>query len=256
MIEDDDGTTQGNAIDVVRQEITALKIEPGYRIAGAIEAVGANDALGKIKGLNKRIAEAKAAEVEPLNAQIKAVRERYRDAEALLLNAEDTLKRAILLFRKEEQARLEAQRIADETAAAKERARLESEARKEREKAEARAAALRAKGQDEKADAAIQVAETSASAKEAVAAMVAAPVGAAEPTKLTGSSVRELWKGKITDLSAFLAAIAGSDYDIEDVVQINQAGLNRLAKTLKGNMSKVLPGSVAIREESLSARAV
>jgi uncharacterized membrane protein YqiK len=197
----------------------------------------------------------KDLEIRPLNNQIKAIREKYREAEDLIQAAEATLKASLLEFRNAENRRLEQQRRIEQEAAAKERARLEEEARKIRERAEAEAAKLTAQGRDAKAEAVLSVAESRAQATESVAQMVAAPTKPAETTALTGMSVRETWKAKVTDMPTFLKSIAASPYDIEDVVQVKPAGLDRLAKTLKDKMEKVLPGCIAWKEESVAARA-
>jgi hypothetical protein len=249
-----EGQTQSNAIDVVRREVLALNIDPNYRIGSAFEAVSANDALSKVKTLNKIIVDAKSAEIVPLNEQIKEIRDRYRDAEGLLLQAEEALKGALVTFRQEENKRIALEKKAADEAAAKERARLEEEARKEREKAAIAAEKLRAKGQVEKADALIATTEATSRGKETVAAMVAAPTKAAEVTTLAGASFREVWVGKVTDLPLFLQSLSKSSYDISEIVTINQAALNRLAKSLKGNMDKALPGAIAWPEQNMAVR--
>jgi len=221
-----------NAIDIVRAKVIELHIEASYKIASADEAVSANDILGKVKTLNKTIVDAKSAELAPLNDQVKAVREKYREAEAMVLQAEETLKRALVIFRQEETKRLEEVRRLEILAAEKEKARLEKQADKAREK-----------GQEEKAD-----------ALELTAQLVSAPIEQAAPTALAGASFRETWKGKVTNLSQFLTSLASSPYELEDVVKIHQPGLDRLAKTMKTNMSKILPGAVAVMEETMAVR--
>ncbi len=191
-------------IDLVKAEVQSLAISDDYTIKSGEEAQGANDALAQVKGLMKRIAQAKDDERRPLNEQLKAISGKYIEAEILLQGAEATLKRSLIQFTQAEQKRLAEQRRIEQEAAIKERARLEEEARKIREKAEIQAAKLRAQGKEERADAVTQQAESSSRAMETVASFVAAPTKAPEPTKLAGASFRKVWKGRITNLPKFL----------------------------------------------------
>jgi hypothetical protein len=243
-----------HAIDLVKAEVTALAITPDYKIQSGEEAQGANDALATVKVLIKRLAEAKDAERRPLNEELKRISGKYIEAEIVLEEAERTLKRSLIAFKNAEEKRIaEERRIANE-AALKERARLEEEARVEREKAEAKAAKLREQGKDERADAVQAAAESSSRAKETLASLVAAPIKPPEATKLAGASFRKVWKAKVVDMPKFLKALADSHYPIAEFVEVNQAALDRLAKSLQGNMDKALPGTIAWEDEVMGSR--
>ena len=244
-----------NAIEVVTREITALSIVEGYTIASQEEALGANEALGKVKTLAKMIDAARDGERRPLNEQLKAIQAKYKPAADLLEQAEQTLKASLLAFQKAETRRIELENQERERAAAAERAKLEEEARKERERAELKAEKLRQAGKVEQADAVVQVAESTARAKETVAQLVATPVKPIEPVKLAGASIRKKWRGKVTDLRQFIKSLANSAYPVEEFVEVKQASLDRLAGSLQGNMDRAMPGSIAWPEETMGARA-
>jgi hypothetical protein len=248
-------SSNSTAIDTVRAEVQALAIIKDYAVASPLEAVTANEALGKVKLLGKALDAAKAGELAPLNEEVKKIRERYRGAEELLVDAEATLKRALVGFRLAEDKRLQDERRAQIELATQERARLEQQARREREAAAARAAKLELQGKAEQAEAVVQAAETRAQAAEQTAQLVAAPPPAAAPTKLDGASMREVWRAKIIDSRQFLVALSNSPYDPETVVAFKQAGLDALAKSMKSRMETVLPGSIAWSETSMAARA-
>lgn len=244
-----------HAIDVVKAEVQSLAITSDYAIKSVVEATGANEALAQIKGLMKKIAEAKDAERRPLNEELKRISGKYVEAEALLETAEATLKRSLIVFKNAEDKRIAEQRRIENEAAIRERARLEEEARVERERAEAKAAKLRERGKEERADAVVAAAESSSRAKETVASLVAAPTKPVEPVKLAGASFRKVWVGEVQDMRKFLTSLAGSMYPIEEFVTINQAAVNRLAKSLQANMSKALPGSAAREDDVMGSRA-
>jgi hypothetical protein len=220
------------------------------------EAEAANEALGKVKTLAKQIAAAKDAERRPLNDRLKAISAQYEPAEKLLNEAETTLKFALSDFRNAETKRLaEQKRLADE-AAAKERAKLEEAARLDRERAQAKAQALIDAGKPERADAILAQAESSAAAKESVAAMVAAPSKPTAAPVFKGASFRKVWKGRVVSLEKFLAFLAQSDvYKAEEFVDVNQTALNRVATSLHERMGRAIPGTEAYEDESVGARA-
>jgi hypothetical protein len=244
-----------NALEAVKAEVTALAIVPDYKVTVPDEAKGASDALGKIKTLAKQLEQARKDELAPVEDQIRTINAKYTEPRDLLVNAERVLKGALLTFRQSEERRLEGERRAAEAAAVQERARLEEQARKQRAAAAAQAQKLEAQGKSERAEAAREAGELQATATEHVAQLVAAPVTASGPTKLEGTSVREVWKAKVIDPKAFLEALLASPYDLNEVVSFSQSGLNKLAGTLKGKMDTVLPGSIAWPESVVAARA-
>ncbi len=245
----------GDVIETVRAGVQALSIEKDYKVVTADAALSANEALGMIKTLEKQLEASRKAEVEPLNEQIRTINAKYTDPRDLLFNAERVIKGALIVFRDVEHKQLEDKRRIEAEAATKERGRLEEQARKQREKAAAEAAKLEAKGQSERAQAALALGELQAGATEHVAQLVTAPVSTAAPTKLAGSSFRQVWYGKVTDPKTFLLALLSSPYNLSEVVAFKDAGLKKLAGTLQDKMDKVLPGSIAWPEDQIAARA-
>ena len=254
MDDSPEGHTQFDIVAETKVQAQSLAVNENYVIGSRPEAETAAEALQKVKGLAKHIAEAKDAERRPLNEQLKAISARFKEAEDVVELAEASLKSALLAFQKAEDKRIAEQRRLEAQAAAAERARLEEDARKQREKAEREAEALRAKGRDEKADAVMQVAESKARAQETVANLVAAPTKPTGPTRFAGTTVRKTWRGKVIDMPVFLTSLAKSNYAIEEFVEVNQSALDRLAKSLQTKMDKAMPGTIAWEEENLSSR--
>jgi hypothetical protein len=245
----------GDVIETVRAEVTALSIVPDFTVTSRDEALAANLALGKIKALEKQLEAARKKERSPVEEQLRDIDAKYFEPRELLYEGEKVIKLALVVFRAAESKQAAIQRQIEAEAATKEKARLEEQARKQREKAEAEAAKFRGKGQEERAQAALELGEQQAGATERIAQLVAAPVTEQAPTKLPGSAFREVWYGKVTDPRVFLAALLASPYDIDEVVSFKDAGLKKLAATLKSKMDSVLPGSISWSEDIVAARA-
>jgi hypothetical protein len=244
-----------SVVEVVKAEVIALAVETNFVVTTPDLAKGASDALGKIKTLSKQLEQARKDELAPVEDQIRTINAKYTEPRDLLFAAERTLKGALLTFRAGEEKRLEDERKAAAAAALQERARLEEQARKQRAQAAVQADKLQAKGHEERAQAVREAAELQATATEHVAQLVAAPVTASAPTKLDGTSVREIWRAKVVDPKVFLANLLESPYDLIEVVEFKASGLNKLAGTLKGKMDTVLPGSISWPESVVAARA-
>jgi hypothetical protein len=248
-----------DAVEVFKRRVGELKIVPDYKVAGPEEARWANDQLARVKGLAQDLKAAVKAERDPLNAALAAITERWKPAVAIMEQAESTLNKAILLFKQSERLRIEAEQAEANRVAALERARLEEQARKAREAAAEKAAALEAAGNVERAAAVLANAERLASAKEAIASTVVAPLVA--PTKLAGSSTRKTWTAKVgpspKNLKTFLAALAAQDMiDPAELVDVKPAGLKRLAGMLKDRTEILFPGLLAWEDESNATRAI
>jgi Na+-translocating ferredoxin:NAD+ oxidoreductase RnfC subunit len=204
--------------------------------------------------MHKRLEDERKSRTAPLRDQIVTVDCEYTEPRDLLTKIEKKLKDELLVFRNAESKHIEEQRRIEMQTAERERARLEEKARQDREAAAKRAAKLREQGRDEQAASVLRKAESEAQAKERTAALVSAPMQPTEPTKVAGVSVRKVWKAKVTNLRKFLSSLAGSPYQIEEFVTINQRPLDRLATSLQENMDQVLPGSIAWEDEGIAAR--
>ena len=188
--------------------------------------------LGTIKGRAKELDEERKRITKPMDDAKKAVMDIYKPAIEKLGRAEMALKTSLLTYQKEQQ------RIADLAAA--------EEARKAREEAEkllAKAERMEVKGKAEDADALRNVA----------AMTVAAPRTVAAPTKLSGTSVRKVWKANVTDRSAAIKALAENPA-YQHLLTIDEAALNKLAAAMK-NPNSPIPGVVFYEDSVMSARA-
>jgi phage-related minor tail protein len=140
-----------------------------------------------------------------------------------LSTAESIIKRKVVAFQqeierkqREEAARIEAQRAQEE--------------RLRKEELQRQADAAAAKGKAEKAEA------LRAKAEEYVAPPVFVPPVVAQAS---GTAFKKTWKAEVTDLPAFLKAVAEGRAPL-GVISINESALNAYAKGVKGTMA--VPG--------------
>lgn len=149
-----------------------IKTQEGYAVAGRY--------LTTVKGLLKKIEDARTRVTKPLLEAQRELNAQANEAKAPLLEAETLIKRSMSAYT-DEQLRLqrEEQRKRDEAA------------RKEREKLAEQARRAEATGKPEKAAALEQRAEA-----------VVAPVIYRAPPKVSGIVTREVWKYEIVDASA------------------------------------------------------
>jgi len=148
-----------------------------YQVTTADQYTAAGQELTRIAGAQKKLEAVRMAITRPMDAAKKAVLDFFREPEAKLETAKNTIKRAMIAY-DNEQRRIaeENQRKADE-AARKERERLEEKARKAAES-----------GKVEKA-----------AQLEARAQTVVAPVVSREPPKVSGIKYLDQWKFEVTD---------------------------------------------------------
>ena len=129
--------------------------------------------------------------------------------------------------------------------AAVEAAEKEAEAKKEADR-------LLSEGNAEKAaevqaNAAIEMANLTATAQ-----VMTAPVAAPSVAKVSGISTRGVWKAELTDKAALVAFIAQNPQFL-NLVDVNTSGINQMAKAMKETMN--IPGIRAFEERALASRA-
>lgn len=205
--------------------------------ARALEIVTAEDfarageMLKGIKALAAEIEQTFGPHKRRANELHRGICAEENKAKAPLLEAERVLKISMGRFHE-----------AQENARRAEQRRLEAEAR-EREEAERveEAAALEAEGRVEEAE---QVLATPAP-------LAIAPAPPA-PTKVAGISAREVWRARVVDKAALVAAVAAGKAPLA-VLEVNQSVLDGLARSLKSEF--VLPGCEPVRETTMAARA-
>lgn len=262
----------------IEVELLQREIQPVLTRAGQIAIRTANDRtdangfLVAIKGAQKKAHETFDGSVEAAHASWKtalALRASFLDpldkAEKIVKAMCQQWDGAQERLRLEEQRRLQA--IADE-AARKERQKAEQEAakqraiqeQKEREAADARRKAEEAEGAERKrllveaeaAERKAAAASVKVEAKEEQAAAVCAPViTVSGPEKQAGETVRKLWRAKLADKRALVAAGALNDV-AASLLAFDQSAADRLAVATKGAIA--IPGIEWYTEISMAVR--
>lgn len=161
----------------------------------------------------------------------RAICDEQAKAKKPLLEAEKILKDSMTAYYDEQQrlARAEAARLEAEAREIEEAARLEE------------AAALEAAGQNEEAERVL--------VEEPPTPAFVPPVAVA---KVAGVAMREEWSGEVTNLRDLCRAIGEGKAPVT-LVTINQATLNGLARSLKGELK--YPGIRAVKRTGVAARA-
>jgi hypothetical protein len=230
-----------------RQELSEL-VSPLISAARTFEVVThagyaeAGTRLKTIKGAQKRLADKKAALVNPVNATLKAIRDLFRGPEEELTQAESLYKRSMIAFDDEqEQIRRREQAKLDEIAR-KDRETKEAAAKKLRDEAEA----ARLAGDTKKAERL----ETRADVRQEAANTVVAATAQTEAPRVTGTSIRENWSAVVTDKTALIAAVAAGTVP-EMALDPNSKFLNNQAKAMKRELK--YPGVTATVEKILAS---
>ena len=209
----------------------ALLSAAGERqILTADDAAAVGDDLKVVKALAKRLEDQRTAITGPLNQALKEVNALFKPAKDWLTTAEGLLKGKLSAYQSEQQ------RIA-----AQEQARLAAEAN-ERRKLLAEAEAIAAEPGGEWAGEILR--------EEARQPIAAAVVSAPAPP--AGISSREVWKAEVVDKAEFLRYALAEGGEVLDMVQLDQAKLNSLARAQKGALS--LPGIKAVAETTMVVR--
>ncbi len=259
--------------ELVNVEVETIKAEvaPVVQRAAALtvttpaEYSGAADFLKAVKAAQKKCRDFWA----PIKAAANAAWKKTTEGEAALLGplseAETNVKRKMLDYQREEEARRVAeqvrlQRIADE-AARRERERAEAlvAAQRAKEEAaikaaeEARARAAAAKTEEERAAALREAAKATKAANEAdakaalreadVAAVAPAPVitVASVAPVVKGQSLRKTWRAVVTD-----ASLVPREW-----LTVNEQALNAFARSTKGAVP--VPGVRFVEETQLAS---
>ena len=172
-----------------------------YEQAGAL--------LKDVTRKRKEIEEAEKTFTRPVDELKKTYKALFAPALARYANVEAELRQGITDYTR----RLEA-----------DRRRLEAELRDAQREAERSAAelarTLEAQGKPEQAAAAV--------------ALAAAPIPVvhADLPKVSGLSLRDTWKGEVTNMDEFLLYIV--EHDMYHLIQVNQSALDTLARQTKG----------------------
>jgi phage-related minor tail protein len=212
-----------------QQEIMEREVNPTVETATALvvkspeTSLQAQEFLKHIKTTAKRVYEKFHPPVEAAHAAWKAAKDLENFFMTPFEEAERIIKRKVVAFQqeieqrqREEAARIEAQRAQEE--------------RLRKEELQRQADAAAAKGKAEKAEA------LRAKAEEYVAPPVFVPPVVSQAS---GTAFKKTWKAEVTDLPAFLKAVAEGRAPL-GVISINESALNAYAKGVKGTMA--VPG--------------
>jgi hypothetical protein len=168
------------AVIEATSEVNALStIVSNYAVATQEQFVAGADDLKRVKAAQKKLEDTRTSITGPINESLRRVNAFFKKPADALVAFEQKIKAALGRYADEqERIRLEEQRRADEAA------------RKEREKLEAQARRAAESGKVEKA-----------AALDQRAATVVAPVIQREAPRVSGVTMREVWKFEITDPS-------------------------------------------------------
>lgn len=190
----------------------------------------ANDLLGILKTTEKSLDAERDERYKTVKAMEGYVMGDVRALLKLVKESIDKVKAPMLGWTKEQQ------RLRDA-----EQARLDEAARKERERLEKQAATASARGHDEKA-----------AVLAATAAVITAPIATSTYVAPKGLSTRKVWKGRVSNKEQLIADILANPSFL-NLIEIPEAGLNRLAAATEGNIP--LRGIETYQEETLAKRA-
>lgn len=189
--------------EVTAETLAIVAAAGTFKVTTADQYAAAGGELTRIAAAQKRIETVRMAITRPMDAAKKAVLDFFRDPEAKLETAKNTIKRAMIAYDDvQRRVREEDQRRADESAR-KERERLAEQSRKAAES-----------GKVEKA---AQLEQRSQA--------VVAPIIQRETPKVAGVNYRDAWKFEVTD-----PALVPREYLIVD-----ESKIRKVVGALKGD---------------------
>ncbi len=210
----------------------------------------AADELKAIKSKAKAIEDQRTAITGPINKALKAVNDLFRAPSQYLEQAEKIIKGKMISYTTEqERIAAEARRKA-EAALRAEQERIAREAAAAAAAAEAEAEKLLAAGDVEQAAEVQANAAIEAASAATLAEVMTAPVVEAPVAKVSGVSMRGVWKAEVTDKAALVAYVAANPAFL-NLLDVNTSALNQMAKALKDQMQ--IAGVRAFEEKSIAA---
>lgn len=211
----------------------------------------AADELKAIKAKAKSLEDQRTAITGPINKALKAVNDLFRTPGNYLEQAEKIIKGKMIAYTTEQERIAAEERRKAEAAIKAEQDRIARETAEREAAAQAEAEKLLAEGNAEAA-AEVQAAAAMESASMAVAAQVmTAPVAAPAVAKVSGVSMRGVWKAEVNDKAALIAYVAANP-QFHNVLEVNTSALNQMAKAMKDAMQ--MPGVRVYEEKSLASR--
>lgn len=189
----------------------------------------AESALVEIASMVKVADAERREEKKPFDDQAKAVQDKWKPKIDRLNEAVSVLRKSLNFYIREQARREQLEQ----------QAQAEEKARKEREKMDSKADRLESQGKTEQAEATRMMTSTVAPNREA-------------PKKATTSlSSRMVWKAEVTDMSAFLKAVADNQMML-NLIEVNQGALNKMVQALGSNFQ--MPGVRTYQDAQVTTR--
>ena len=209
--------------------IEVLSSAESFAILNDIQYGQSGELLKAIKAKQSELSSLRLSITRPVDEVKSRIMQLFKPAAGRLQKAEEAIKNAMLAFSQDQESkRRKAQAKLDE-AAAKERERLDTLADTQRER-----------GQDKRAEATEQRAES------VPALTVTAPA-----PKVAGIGTRRTWRAEVIDLRALARAVADGSVPLSFLAP-NMAELNAAARLQRDALA--IPGVSAISEDTIVAR--
>lgn len=209
---------------------------------------------GALLGYDQEQEAKRKAEQARLEAIARAEQERLKAEAAAAEKARQDAQREAARIEREAREKAEAEARAAAAAIAQAK---NTEARKVAEKAAEEAAARAAverqarEAERLRAEDAARAAAEEARARAEEAALMPAPIAVSEKPKVAGLSGREKYKGEVTDMAAFVKAVAERP-ELLGLLKVDESALNKMAGALKTALN--IPGVRIYAERSLASR--
>lgn len=205
----------------------------------------ANEELRDVKARHDQLEAQEKSLTAPLTTVIEGIRDLFRAPKARLKQAEGIYKNSLLAYsNKKAEEQREAQRIANEAAAAQRR-------EQEQIARDAAAAALQAQARGD-VNAAVELQEQ-AEAAAATAHVISAPAVQIAAPKIAGLVTRKSWECELPandeDKLKLLTFIVANPQFLH-LVDVSKSACNAQAKALKGNLA--IPGLRAVEKSNLA----
>lgn len=224
------------SIQKMQSALKELETISSVEIKNNEEYSGAAEMQITLKRAIKDIESDRKETVLPFNEKVKAINEKFKSVMDRLDNGVSKIGSAMIEWKRKEDLRIAEERRIAEAKAEEARRKAEAAAQKELEKAQA----YRDQGREEMAEKAEARAET----KSEEAISVVAPE--IEKQKVPGISYRSDFSIEVIDKEAAIPAmLANPAY--ADFVIIDEKGLNRMVKAVKGKM--LIPGIVVTEKK-------
>lgn len=219
--------TEAQGLEEVTMSVLATAQQ--FEIVTSEHYVESAGLLKQIKTKQSALDELRRSITRPLDEAKAHVMDLFRPAAERLAQAEGALKGAMIVFTREQERQRREVEAAAREAAAKEADRLMRQAER-----------ARAKGQDDKASALEEAAET-----------VPVPIVPSQSPAVPGVAFRTTWHAEVHDMVALVKACAEARAPLS-LLRPDMTILNAQARSLKHEMN--IPGVRAVPDEGVAAR--